>query len=89
MEDNERTELTIVALKQALRDRVAGITEEYESRIIELRLEITDLGNQLDDAREIIMRYQMSQPEPPVTIEEVPARQNGKAPRAARGPKRS
>lgn len=59
MEDNERQALKIIALREALRDRVAAITDEYESRIIDLRLEITDLGNQLDEARQIIMRMQM------------------------------
>ena len=71
MEDAQRQALKIVALREALRERVAAITDEYESRIIDLRLEITDLGNQLDEARQIIMNYQMA--EEPIEVEPLEA----------------
>lgn len=68
MEDTQRQALKIVALREALRERVAAITDEYENRIVDLRLEITDLGNQLDEARQIIMRMQMEDQDKPTEV---------------------
>lgn len=43
MDQNQKTELKVMALREALRERVAAITDEYENKIIDLRVEITEL----------------------------------------------
>lgn len=42
--------MKIQALREAMRDRVAGITDEYENRIADLRIELTEAHNQLAEA---------------------------------------
>lgn len=48
MEDNSKKDLKIIALREALRDRVAEITTTYEDRIVDLRIQITEQGQTID-----------------------------------------
>lgn len=43
----DKNELKIQALREALRDKVSSITDEYENRIADLRVEITQLSERL------------------------------------------
>ena len=52
MENEQRLELKIQALKEGFRDRVAKILDEYEDRISELRLEITEQASQINSLSE-------------------------------------
>lgn len=45
----DKKDLKIQALREALRERVANITDEYENRIIELRIELTELAQSHDN----------------------------------------
>lgn len=38
----DKNELKVQALREALRERVASITDEYENRIADLRIELTE-----------------------------------------------
>lgn len=48
MEDNSKKDLKIIALREALRDRVAEITTTYEDRIVDLRIQITEQGQTIE-----------------------------------------
>ena len=43
-----KNEMTIVALREAFKNRIAEITDSYEMRIIELRIEVTELSQMVD-----------------------------------------
>jgi len=40
----DKRDLKIQALREALRERVSSITDEYENRIVDLRIELTELA---------------------------------------------
>lgn len=42
MEELDKKELKILALREGFRNKVASITDEYEDRIAELRVELTE-----------------------------------------------
>ena len=42
--------MKIQALREALRDRVANITDDYENRIADLRIELTEVSMARDSA---------------------------------------
>lgn len=50
MEDNSRKDLKIQGLREALRTRVAEITDTYETRILDLRIELTEVSQAYQQA---------------------------------------
>jgi regulator of replication initiation timing len=52
MENEQRLELKIQALKEGFRDRVAKILDEYEDKVAELRLEITEQASHVNSLSE-------------------------------------
>ena len=46
----DKQELKIQALREALRERVSLITDEYENRIVDLRIELTEMDMALQQA---------------------------------------
>lgn len=44
---NNKLELKIMALKEGFRNRVASILDEYEEKIADLRIELTELDERL------------------------------------------
>lgn len=63
----DKNELKVQALREALRDKVSKITDEYEDRIADLRIEITELTVALDQAN---ARIQNLEGEPELVVEE-------------------
>ena len=66
--DNNRLELKIQALKEGFRNQVAKITDEYEDRIADLRIEITERAQaqaqaqqELENVRAELQRVQEEQ----------------------------
>jgi hypothetical protein len=51
MENNQKNELKIQALREALRERVSAITDEYENKIADLRIELTEVSLALQEAQ--------------------------------------
>lgn len=47
----DKKDLKIQALREALKDRVASITDEYENRIADLRIELTEVSQERDALR--------------------------------------
>lgn len=51
MEQNNRLEMKLIALKEGFKNQVADLTERYEDRIADLRIELTELSQHLQDAQ--------------------------------------
>jgi uncharacterized protein YeeX (DUF496 family) len=47
----DKKDLKIQALREGFRDRVAFITEDYENRIADLRIELTEVSQERDALR--------------------------------------
>lgn len=68
MDNNQKNELKIQALREALRERVSSITDEYENKIADLRVELTETALSLQEARkqiEVLSQKDESVPEEP------------------------
>lgn len=48
----DKRDLKIQALREALRERVSSITDEYENRIADIRIELTELTQAYDLLRD-------------------------------------
>ena len=44
MNETQKLELKIQALREALRERVSAVTDEYENKVADLRVELTELS---------------------------------------------
>lgn len=53
MENTQRLELKILALKEGFRSKVASTVEEYEDRIAELRIELTEQSQQNQELQQL------------------------------------
>lgn len=49
MDSQQKYELKIQALREALRERVSAITDEYENKIADLRIELTEMALALQE----------------------------------------
>lgn len=58
MEENQKNNLKVIALREAFRDRVAEITDTYEMRIVDLRVQLTEMGQQVDELTEQLAQMQ-------------------------------
>jgi hypothetical protein len=51
MEQQNRLEMKLVALKEGFKNQVADLTERYEDRIADLRIELTEYAQQLQETQ--------------------------------------
>lgn len=58
MEENSKKDLKIIALREALRDRVAEITTTYEDRIVDLRIQITEQSQAIEELNKQLLAVQ-------------------------------
>lgn len=50
MNQEEKLNLKVEGLRQAFRERVALLTDDYENRIVDLRVDLTGLSNDLQQS---------------------------------------
>lgn len=49
---NERLQLKIVALKEGFRNKVSTLMDDYEDKIADLRIELTEISQERDTLRQ-------------------------------------
>ena len=75
----DKRDLKIQALREALRDRVASITDEYENRIADLRIELTEVSQERDALRAAQAERERLVQEEAAGTAEVPAEDSNNA----------
>ena len=75
----DKRDLKIQALREALRDRVASITDEYENRIADLRIELTEVSQERDALRAAQAEQERLVQEEAAGTAEVPAEDSNNA----------
>jgi hypothetical protein len=68
----DTNELTIAGLKEALRDRVSELTENYETKIVILRVELTQAHERIDALNNELEGYRQAAQEREYVREDAP-----------------
>jgi uncharacterized protein involved in exopolysaccharide biosynthesis len=73
--ENNNLELKMLALKEGFRNQVAKLTDEYEDRIADLRVELTNVSQQYNELQQQVAAKdaRIAELEAPLVQEEAPA----------------